>query len=68
MLTGVCSHQDQHLWSAQLGHPPTDDEAGQGDEAREARGKAQSADHGAGSKEREGRADPQAHRMEGLRL
>jgi hypothetical protein len=68
MLTGVCSHQDQLLQPAQLGDPPTDDEAVQGDEAREARCKEESAERGARPKGREGRADPQAYRMEGLRL
>lgn len=61
------SYQDELLWTAQLGNPPTNNKAVQANETRASRHRAAKADGGARSKAGESRADPQAHRMEELK-
>ena len=58
------SHQDHHLRPAQLGHPPTDRQASEGDEEGEARRGAADADIRARPKEGEGRGSNEAHGLE----
>jgi hypothetical protein len=61
------SYQDELLWTAPLGNPPTNNKAIQADETRAPRKRAAKAVGGARSKGGESRADPQAHRMEELK-
>jgi hypothetical protein len=62
------SHQDQYFRPAQLGYPPTNDQAGQANGTRATRRSAEKADHGARPTEREGGAGAQAHWMEELSM